>query len=424
MNLSKSLASSLRIRTMLFKFRFIFLAGLLFGMTPGGAMSQDLLTLEKSIVIAKESSLNIEVEKQNIHKQSIDIKRNRADTLPAISLNSDYEQLSGVHTLKDSVDFSWDLSTLAKGSDGPGNFMLKAAEKQKSMVEALLVYRVKAGYYKLMQSKQELILLQKGAKSLLQQRSITQQLVSAQLKFTSALSRIDDHINTTKNQILLKQGEVYQTRSALLQLINIPDSPGIKFADQKKEFVPLPDRSQLMAKALKNDPETQTMIMEKQAVEHSVHPAWMDRLPVVSASAGYQQEWPNSSDGVDFHVVFSFPLLDMGRGKFNNAANSALAAKKQAEIRQKTKGLIDRINMIYERAERYKSFFTAYKKTHSHRLQTLQLIKSEYEAGLISESDLFNINRETVDAEFQMTKFFYEYMTLVAEIDYCKGDVQ
>jgi outer membrane protein TolC len=387
-------------------------------------MAQCLLTLEESIVKAKELSLGIDVEEQNIRKRSFDIKKARADTLPVLSLNYDYEHLLGIHTLKDSVDLSWDLSAIAKGSGRPQELMLRAAEKKKSMVEALLAYQVKAGYYKLMQLKQELIVLQKGRELLNQQRSITVQLVSAQLKLDSALSRIDDQINTIKNQILIKQGVVDQTRSALLQMLNIPDPDGIKFVDCKKEFIPLPDRSLVMSNAPGKAPEIQSMIFEQQALTESVHSPWMDMLPVVTVSAGYQQEWPIANNEFDFHMVLSIPLLDMGRARYVNAGNAALAAKKQAEIRQKTKALVDRISILYGKAELSRTLFMEYKKTYAHRLQTLQLTKSEYGSGLVSESDFINTQRNAIDAEFQMNKAFYDYMTFVAEIDYRRGGVK
>jgi len=407
-----------------YKFRLIILVWILLSITPGISMAQDLLTLEKSIAIAKGSSLRIEFEKQNIHERSIDIKRSRADTLPIVSLNSDYERLLGVHTLKDSVDLSWDLSALAKDSGKSMTLMFKATQEHKAMVEALLVYQVKEGYYKLMQLKQDVIVLQKGLELLKQQRSIIEKLVSAQIKLDSDLSRIDDQINTIRNQILIKQGEIAQTRSALLQLINIPDPLGIKFADCEKEFIPLPDRSLVIANVLKNAPEILGMTFEQQALAESVHSPWTDMLPVVSVGIGYQQEWPINNDGVDFHLVLSFPLLDMGRAKYSNANKTALAERKQTELRQKIKEVIDRIYQIYERAGLCRTLFMEYQKAYTHQLQTLQLAKSEYESGLISESDLINTHRDTIDAEFQMNKVFYDYMILIAEIDYYRGGVQ
>jgi outer membrane protein TolC len=224
--------------------------------------------------------------------------------------------------------------------------------------------------------------------------------------------------------LLELEGAIAQTRSALLQMINIPDPLGIKFADCEKEFVPLPDRSLVMAKALKNAPEIRGMFFEQQALAESVHSPWMDLLPVMSVSTGYQQEWPASNDGVDFHLVFSFPLLDMGRAKYRNATNRSLAAGKQAEIRQKTKELVDRISILYREAELNRRLFMAYKKTCAHQLQTLQLTKNEYESGLTGESELINTQRDAIDVEFRMNKAFYDYMTLVAEINYCRGAVK
>lgn len=234
-------------------------------------MAKAPLTLEMSITKAKQLNLRTNVEKHNIHARSVDIKKAQADTLPTIHLTSDYERLSGVNTLLNSVDLSWDASAFAKDPGKSKNLLLKAAEEKKSMTEAFLVYQVKEGYYRLIQFKQRLIVLQKSLNLLIQQRAITEQFVTSGLKQASALSRIDDQINSTKTSILFKKGSIAQTRSALLQLINIPDSAGEKFADYDGNLTPLPERSQVLAKVLQNAPNIQSMIFEQHAVAETVH---------------------------------------------------------------------------------------------------------------------------------------------------------
>jgi len=394
------------------------------GLAPGIAMAQELLTLKESILIAKQFNPGFAVEEQNIRKQAIDIQKAQADTRPVVSYTSDYEQLFGVQTLKNSVDLSWDLSRLAKNAEASQTLKLKAAEQHKTMFESQLVYLVKAGYYKLMQLKQELTVLQKNHQLLRQQRAVTEQLVAAQLKLQSALSRIDDRINMLKNQILVKQGDVEAARTDLLQLMNHPDPANVKFADCKKEFPATPERPQAMAQSLEKTPELRRMILERQSLERSVHRPWVDMLPVISVSTEYQQEWPQGHEGAGVHLVFTFPLLDMGRANAVNAGNAALAAKKRAEIRQKNKTIIDRLTTLFDKAERSKTLYNAYKETCSHRQQTLQLIREEYQSGLISESDLINTQREASDAELRMNGVFYEYMTLIAEISYRQGAVE
>jgi len=390
---------------------------------PGLALAQNSLTLEQSIAAVKKLNPGLGIEKQNILTRAIDVNKSRADALPTLNLTSDYEYLLGVNALKNSVDLSWDFAARAKNSGAPQQLRLKAAKKQKAATEALLVYRVKAGYYTLMQVKQELAILQKNHELLVQQRSVTAQLVSSQLKLDSALSRIDDQLNTITNKILIKRGVVIQTRSALLHLINIPDTRGITFADCEKLSIPLPSRSMVMDKAL-TSPEIQGLDLEQQALVASVNRPWMDKLPVMTLSTGYQQEWPVANNGTNVHLVFSFPLMDMGRSRARNAGAEALATKKKLEVRQKLKALTERISSLYEQAELNRTMFMAYQKTHAHRLKTLKLANSEYESGLITESELINTQRDSIDTELQMNKTFYDYMTLLAEINYRQGVVQ
>lgn len=389
----------------------------------GLASAQSYLTLEQSIAAVKKRNPGLEIEKKNIFTRSIDVNKTRADALPTLNLTNDYEHVAGVNTLKNSVDLSWDFAARTKNSGVPQQLRLKAAKLHKTATEALLVYQVKVGYYRLMQDKQELAILKKHHGLLEKKRIVTAQLVSSQLKLESALARIDDQYNSITNKILIKQGAVAQSRSALLHLINIPDTGGITFVEGEKSIIPLPDRSIVMEKIL-TSPELQITNLEQRAIAESVHPTGVDKLPVMNLSAGYQQEWPVANNGIDIHLVFSFPLMDMGRSRARNAGIEAQAAKKRLENQQKLKALTERIAGLYEQATLNRTMFMAYQKTHAHHLKTLKLTNSEYESGLITESELINTQRDAIDVELQMNKSFYDYMTLLAEIDYRQGAVQ
>lgn len=394
------------------------------GLLPRFSEAQELMTLEASILTAKQLNPGFAVEAQTIRSQAINIRKARADTRPVVSFSSDYEQLFGVKTLKNFVDLSWDLARTAKSAEGSQTLILKAAEQHKVMFESQLVYLVKVGYYKLMQLRQELTVLQKDQQLLKRQRAVTEQLVAAQLKLQSALARIDDRINMLKNQLLLKRGDVAVARSDLLQLMNHPNPAKVKFADCKKEFPVVPERPKGMAQALEKNPELQRMILERQSLQKRVHRPWVDMLPVISVSAEYQQEWPQGQKGSGVHLVFTFPLLDMGRAQMVNAGNAALAAVKQAEIRQKNKALADRLTSLFVQAARSKKLYSAYRQALSQRQQTLLLTSEEYQSGLISEAEFINTQKEASAAALRMNSVFYEYMTLVAEINYRRGAVE
>lgn len=388
------------------------------------SVAEDLLTLDASIAMARQFNLQIDVEKQRLHASAAGSKKAYSDTLPTVSLSSDYERFSDVNTMLNSVDLSWDSSVYAKDPAKSKNFLLKAAEEKKRMAEALLVFRVKAQYYKLMQLKQRLKVLQKGLELLEKQRATTEQFVASGLKQESALSRIDDQINTTKSVIIFKEGSISQSRLALFQLINIPDSSQKEFADCPKELRPLPDRSKVLSKVQKSAPHIQSLIFEQQSLAENIHSPWMELFPIVSLSAGYQQEWPLENDGFDVHLVLSMPITDMGKARVTNARNASLVAQKQAEIRQKRKEFADHVSILFEKAEMNKSLFLTYKKNNIHRMETLHLINREYEAGLISESDLITTQRDIIDAVFKMENAFYDYMAIVAKIEYLQGAVQ
>lgn len=389
---------------------------------PNFVSAQNCLNLEQSIAAVKKQNLGLEIEKQKIFMRTIDVNKTRLDGLPTLNFTSDYENVTGIDTLKNSADLSWDFAARAKNTGNPQQLRLKAAKQHKTATEALLVYQVKVGYYRLMQVKHELAILQKKYDLLDTQRMVTAQFVASQLKLKSALGRIDDQLNNVRNQILLKQEAVSQTRSALLHLINIPDTGGISFTEGEKLFIPLPSRSKVMEKLL-TSPEVQIMNFEQRAISESIHPTWMDKLPVMNLSTGYQQEWPVANNGIDVHLVFSFPLMDMGRARARNAGIEAQVAKKRLEAQQKVKVLAERIASLYEQAELNRTMFIAYQKTHEHSLKTLELANNEYEVGLLTEPELISSERDTIDAEQQMNRTYYDYMGLLAEIDYLQGAV-
>ena len=393
-------------------------------LVPSISSAKELLTLEASISAAKQFNLNFSVEDEKIRSQQIEIQRSQANARPVLSYTSDYEKLFGVQTLKNSVDLSWDLSSFASRSLEPQRLKLKAAKEHRTVFESQLVYQVKVDYYKLMRLKQELKVLQQDHQLLKQQRAITEQLVEAQLKLESALSRIDDRINILKAQTLVKQGAVDAARSNLLQLINYPDSTNIKFIDCNKEFSVPPKRLYRIDELLDRTPELRQMNLERQALTRSVHRSWVKYLPVASISTEYQQEWPQGHDGAGIHLVFTFPLSDMGRTAASNAGTIALAAKKRAEIKLRHKTIADRLNNLFDQAERSKAIYGVYQDTSSHLQQTLQLTKDEYQTGLVSEADLINVQKEASNAVLQANSIFYGYMTLVAEINYRMGAVE
>ncbi len=403
------------------RFHVILLLILFFTLLPGQVKAQNLLTLPETILAAKHFNLGLSVEEQAVRSKEVDIQKARSDTRPTISLNSDYEDLFGVKTLKNSVDLSWDMSVLARDTVRSQELLFQSAQQRQTLVETKLVYQVKVSYYTLMKLHHELDILKKNQKLMMQQHRETEQLVEAQLKLPSALNRIGDSLYTLKNQILQKQGEVSIARGNLLQLTNVPNPQDVHFAGCTDKFPPAPIWSAQVLQLIRSTPELQQMLLEQKSLNVAVDKPWTQLLPTISLSTEYQQEWPHGNEGAGIHLVLTFPLFDMGKAKAINAANIASAAKKRTEIRQKNKAIIDRLKVLFEQAKRLKTLFGAYQHDLYNRQKTFQLTRDEYQSGLISETELISMQKESNATEVRMNGAYYQYMMLIAEIDYHLG---
>ena len=402
----------------------VLLLTLIATLLPAPTQAQNLLTLDLSIQAARQFNLGVVVEEQVVRAKAINIQKAQANTRPTIDFTSDYEHLFGVTTLKNSADLSWDMSALATNTVHSQELLFQSAQQKKVNFEVKLVYQVKVAYYKLMQLRQEQNILQKNHQLLLQQKREAEQLVRAQLRLPSALNRIGDSLHTLENQILQKQGEVSIARSNLLQLTNVPNPQDVHFAACTQKFPPAPIWPAQVSQSIKKTPELQQMILEQKSLDMAIDEPWKKRLPTISLSAEYQQEWPQGNEGPGIHLVLTFPLFDMGKTKALNAANMALARQKRAEIKLKNKATIDQLNVLFKQAKHLRTLFSAYQHDLSNRQKTFQLTREEYQSGLISETELINVQKESNATEIRMNGAFYQYMMLIAEIDYHLGAIE
>ena len=391
---------------------------------PGSTLARNLLTLDSSIQSAKQFNLGVAAEDQIVRSKAFDIEKAQTDTRPVIDFTSDYERLVGVTTFKNSIDLSWDMSALAQNAVHSQELLFQSTQQRKAMFEAKLVYQVKVAYYKLMQLRQEQKILQKNHELLVQQKRETEQLVKAQLKLPSALNKIGDSLYTLENRILQKQGEASIARSELLQLTNVPNPQDVHFADCPQEFPPAPIWPVQISQIVNETPELQQVILKQKSLDAAVVDPWKKHLPIISLSAEHQQEWPQGNDGSGIHLVLTFPLFDMGRTKAINATHIASATQKRAEIRLKNKTIIDRLAVLFEQSKQLRTLYRAYQHDLSNRQKTFQLTRDEYQSGLISETELINMQKESNAAEIRTNSAYYQYMMLIAEIDYHLGAIE
>jgi len=88
--------------------------------------------------------------------------------------------------------------------------------------------------------------------------------------------------------------------------------------------------------------------------------------------------------------------------------------EKKREIRSK-------VTTLYEKAKIMREKYFTYKKALEDIRKSLELSEKEYAAGIISESALLDIERDTLEIEVKKDNAFYDYVMLLAGIEYLKG---
>ncbi len=386
--------------------------------------AQEFYSLQRSINQAKISNFNLDIARENLKRSYLDIQKVKADKLPTLGLTFDYkkEYLRPVlNTFRNSLDLTWDLSIYKKHLDLSKSLLLKAVQKNKEIIKSSLVYQVKLGYFSLMRLKEELSVLEQNINLLKKQREITKAFVDSQIKLQSSLSQVEDQINRLENQILFKKIQIGQQRDELIHTIFVSHYKSIEFQKYKIKFSNLPKLSFLLNQISKCSPLIQSLKYEQKAIRTSIDKPWKDKLPIISAGIGQQEEWPNSWSKYDFHVGFTIPILDNSNAKYKRQVSIINYMKKKIEIKKKKKNILDNVAILYKKARLSKKLFLSYKKSYEHQEKTFSLVRDEYKAGLGNINDLINIQKDMINSAFNMHKTFYEYMIFVSQIDFYRG---
>ena len=128
-------------------------------------LAKEELSLSTCIQKAKQKNLILAIAEQKSQNRITEMEKLNyqidSNKLPTIELNSEFQKQSQFNTLTNSLNISYNLSSLIKQNKLSPKFIAEASEIQKKLIISSLVYQVKVKYYELMQLKEELKILKK-----------------------------------------------------------------------------------------------------------------------------------------------------------------------------------------------------------------------------------------------------------------------
>jgi len=406
--------SDIRWVTWILAFIFLF---------PIRLQAQDKFPLSECISLALKNSPMLKAEKSNVNEKWALYKRERAKALPQIESNSYFERTMGYNNGNVSVDISLDLQKVLRGYGTSEKWRFEAAKWQRKRLVASLVYLVKSTYFKLLLAQREYKAAEKAFETVKHHRAVAEALVNSGVKLKSALFRIDAQLERTRADLLLKKSNIKEANLELLKLIGLPLSTSIKIDEYQASFSALSDSRGIIQRILAQSPELEILKYEYDATRKDLRLSKGFFLPKLSLGIGYNRDGSPGGDGTyqDYHISASFPIFDFGKNIYEIQRIRASAEKIKWQMEEKKREIRSKVTTLYEKAKIMREKYFTYKKALEDIRKSLELSEKEYAAGIISESALLDIERNTLEIEVKKDNAFYDYVMLLAGIEYLKG---
>ena len=384
--------------------------------------AQEILSLEDCVKKALKSNSLIKVENNNISEKAAELKKSKVEKYPYIDATSNYQCTNNTSTIGASIDLSVDTAKFKKTYYASKEFLLKAAEEHKNFVESTIVFKVKSYYFTLMRLKKEYKALQKAKNTLTHHRKITENFVNTGVKLRSALYRVDNQIAALEGDILVKKAEMDNAMDSLSNLTGITDLTKYKIVEYNGILPSLPSFNTIEHDVTIKSPELKILMLRELSLHQNKKGTGMVYLPVLTLGVGYNQDIaPMNSAKLDVHFSASLPLFDFGRTHYDKMKKDALLRKEEAKRKVKENEIRDTVNQLYKKAKLEKNLYLIYQQMYGTVQKSLQQAELEYDSGILSETDLLDMQKRMVDVDVRMNRAFYDYLIAFSQIEYLQG---
>jgi outer membrane protein TolC len=412
----------------------IILFALLFLFSGLGALHCETLTLQDCIQKALHTHPDIKRFLLQAQRSSREVDAVRADYLPQLSLNAEYDPTrtyvlpsGGGFSTKDSDGWQVGATLTQKIWDfAQTTSRIKAQEVQMDIAglslqdaRALLAYRVKLQY--------ELILVQQKAAMVRKKDFQTKEelykqakaLLDEGLKTRADTTRFLSAASAARDNLSLTSANLSKARTALSLYIGEDISPETRF----EENPALPAASPVdEATVLQESPVLQGLQKNIDKNELLYKATRATRFGSFDAIASYsRQDTLNSYDSTMVGVMYNIPLFSGGRltAREEQAAIDRRSAKNEYDARvlalkEEFEGLVIDINH-YSR--------TIHAKTVQLEaaVQTLAVVNGRYREGLATYIEVLDATAQQLDAELGILQAAFDRSSAIHRIEYLQG---
>lgn len=388
-----------------------------------GIHAQEKLSLNECISLALKNSAHLKAEEFNVKEKEALYRKARSAALPQAEFNSDFQRKLGYNNYSFSANISLDLQKVIFGRGTSEKLNFEGAKWQNRNIEATLVYLVKAAYFDLLLSQDEYAIADKACRNIRHQRDVGAALVKSGVKLQSALFRIDAQLEKTKAVLSSKQANAAVAKLKLRELLGVSPADVLSIAEYSETLPLLPDSSSVIQQALAGSPEIKALDYRYKAALNELRLSKGFLLPKLAVGTSYNKDGSPGGDGLypDYHFSASLPLFYSGKNMYEIQRRQAAVQKLKWQMASMTRQLASKTAVLYEKAKASREKYLYYQKAFAAISKTLKLSGDEYSSGVISESDLLDIARNAVEIEIEKDRAFYDYMILLAELEYLKG---
>jgi outer membrane protein TolC len=384
--------------------------------------AQEVTTLDQLVAEALENNAQLLADSRSVSEQERLLSMSVASTMPGVGLGGGNQYGNATDTLTASVDVTVDISKLVANDVRSKSLLLDATRLGKLEAEALLVLTVKNDYYAINLLRQEESAMTEMLVGLRRSMEVTQRLVKAGLKSRIALFQIQDQIDSAEADLVLKRSSIREMVSGLAHILNRSDAANLSVADYSDGLPALVPLAEVLAQVADKSPSLGRGRLSVLAIKSDIHDPMISFLPALGLGVGYSQNMiPRAEAAIDFHVVGSIGLIDFGKAKSAQRYQTAVYETKLAESDASKLALFETVRSSYDRARLDLELYARYEQMLASNRQALEIATTEYSSGVLSEIELIDANKRTIDAEIKLQSVFYDYLMQYSFLQYCQG---
>lgn len=381
------------------------------------------LTLDSCVRLAKANNLELKQVRLNIDNAQAVMMEAKASYYPSIGLSGSY-RASG--RFSDSTDVSENFSsginasyTIYKGgSIRAGSKIAKIkvgiAEENYRQKEAEVILSVKQAFYKILQTQEQMILINDILKRRNDNLILLKLNYSAGRENQSNLEQAEVNVKQTEYDFMKAEQNLALAKLRLSRLIG-QENQDISIIYEDKPIV-LPQLDSLILIAKTNRSEIIIEKANRDMLEAQLIQAKSNCLPSVSVSSSYGLQgdaFLKQSSSWNAGIGLSLPL-------FNGFSTQAKVNQVKVSIKQNELKMFDLINnieteirQVYSDWQMYEKNLEVSQKHLSATRKAYQLTKLQYEQGRTSyfflsqkESELTNAENSYVNALYNLRSSF------------------